>query len=64
MPDISKETQMPQCVQTSVMRSLFLSNKNIVMYVICVIGLVYVNLGLPFRVKRIDYGQTFCELMY
>ena len=50
--------------QTAVMRSFYLRNTNFIISSICILGLFYVNLGLPFRVKRIDYGSTFLEAMY
>ena len=64
MTDIFKNTQVPKCIQTDVIRSFYFKNNNIFILIICVLGLVYVNLALPFRVKRIDYGDTFLEAMY
>jgi hypothetical protein len=64
MTEISKNAEVPQCNKTAVMRSFYFRNTKFIISTICVLGLVYVNLRLPFRVKRIDYGSTFLEAMY
>jgi hypothetical protein len=63
MTDISKNAELQQSCIT-VMRSFYFRNTKFTLLLICVLGLFYVNLRLPFRVKRIDYGSTFLEAMY
>lgn len=64
MTDISKNTELQQSYITSVISSFYLRNTKFILSSICFLGLVYINLRLPFRVKRIDYGTTFLEAMY
>ena len=64
MTDTPKNAELQQSCITAVMRSFYFRNTKFIISVICVLGLVYVNLRLPFRVKRIDYGSTFLEVMY
>ena len=64
MTDISKNAELQQSCIAAVMRSFYFRNTNFILSIICLLGLVYVNLRLPFRVKRIDYGSTFLEAMY
>ena len=64
MTDISKNAELQQSCITAVMRSFYFRNTKFILYTICVLGLIYVNLGFPFRVKRINYGSTFLEAMY
>lgn len=59
--DKNQKTQLPQM---AVMRSFYFRNTNFIKLSICLLGLIYVNLGLPFRIKRIDYSSTFLEVMY
>jgi hypothetical protein len=64
MTDISNNAELQQSCITAVMRSFYFRNTKLIISSICVLGLFYVNLRLPFRVKRIDYGYTFIEVMY
>ena len=64
MTKVSKNAELQQSCITAVMRSFYFRNTKFILSTICVLGLIYVNLGLPFRIKRIDYGTTFLEVMY
>ena len=64
MTDILKNAESQQSCITAVMRSFYFRNIKFIISTICFLGLVYVNLRLPFRVKRIYYGSTFLEAMY
>ena len=64
MTKISKNTELQQSCITAVVRSFYFRNTKLIISSICVLVLFYVNLRLPFRVKRIDYGYTFIEAMY
>lgn len=56
-------TETKSC-QIAVMRSFLVKNRKFTLYTVCILGLTYINMGLPFRIKRVDYGQTFYEVMY
>jgi hypothetical protein len=61
MTKLKTETHLSE---NAVMRSFFVKNRKPTFYIVCFLGLIYVNTGLPFRIKRVDYGQTFYEVMY
>jgi len=55
---------MSQLNKHAVMRSFFIRNQKVCLTVMYFLIFGYVNNNLPFRIKRIDFNETYLEFFY
>lgn len=62
MQEENKNTTDQQFHKTAVMRSFCIKNYNLLVSITYFIMLIYVNNNMPFRVRRVNFGETYLEL--
>ena len=59
-----KLNQEQQLNKHAVMRSFCVKNYNLLVSIMYLIMLIYVNNNMPFRVRRVNYGETYLDFFY
>lgn len=59
-----KINQEQQLNKNAVMRSFCIKNYNLLAFITYFLMFIYINNNMPFRVRRVNFGETYLEFFY